>query len=108
MQSPGRAGRCSMHGWARAAFPALAEPHRHMHLVTAQSFITFYSPPNLGALCALSSSIPTRSWEQHSRDPGFALSINSLAPGFGAVAVLHWRFAAAKRLPGNSADTQQL
>lgn len=37
MQSPGWAGRCSMHRWARAAFPALAEPHRHMHLVTAQS-----------------------------------------------------------------------
>lgn len=37
MQSPGWAGSCSMHRWARAAFPALAEPHRHMHLVTAQS-----------------------------------------------------------------------
>lgn len=37
MQSPGWAGRCSMHRWAHAAFPALAEPHQHMHLVTARS-----------------------------------------------------------------------
>lgn len=81
----------------------------HAPRYCSESLITFYSPPqNLGALCALSSSIPTRSWEQHSRDLGFALSIDSLASGFGALAVLHWRFAAAKRLPGNSADTQQL
>lgn len=50
--------------------------------------------------CPPNSLIPTRSWEQHSRDLGFSMSINSLASGFGAIVVLHWRFAAAKDCRG--------